>query len=596
MKRAGRKLVELDPKVAEEFDSKMMETFVEKIVKLTGLYPSTLYRHIEFAEDLANHLGEDAVEKLKTSVMSNDTIVLGKLARISKEHALDVIGVYRHGGGRKAARKLAEKYELEEALAKLRDVPQEGSTVGGTEEEPFRNVTLYGDALVQARKLPPDHVHVIITSPPFYGGVRDYGTRSWIGGRENCAHTRKEDAPQTCLVCGAWQGQLGHEPTVAMYIEHLAAIFRELRGRLHPRGTVWIEVDDSRYGSGKGPTGVTGIGNQQKRQGHRGRRTSCGEFPPKSLCLVPQKLAVALQNDGWHARAIPIWRKTSCMPESVKDRPTHSYSTIIMLTKSEHAYYDWVALQTPSTGKARRSAGKGKIADAPGFGKPRWNKSYNRATQFAVTTKNARDVLTFDDLASPVLDFPSGHYKGEHFATFPPKLVEWFVTASTSERACAKCGAPWWRKLAHREAAWSRQGDKADGARGALRKERARKAGAGGRKTLPPPKTLGWLPTCGCGIANAKPCVVLDPFAGSGTVAEVARKMGRDWILIENNEGGENGYRRLIEERLHGVGVNPQDQAVEGASASVDGVDGALEPAMGRRPTRASGRSASHGG
>lgn len=38
------------------------------------------------------------------------------------------------------------------------------------------------------------------------------------------------------------------------------------------------------------------------------------------------------------------------------------------------------------------------------------------------------------------------------------------------------------------------------------------------------------VPDCSCGVV---PCVVLDPFGGSGTVGEVARELGRSAILIE---------------------------------------------------------------
>lgn len=46
--------------------------------------------------------------------------------------------------------------------------------------------------------------------------------------------------------------------------------------------------------------------------------------------------------------------------------------------------------------------------------------------------------------------------------------------------------------------------------------------------------TLGWQPNCSCN-AKAVPCVVLDPFGGSGTVGAVAERLGRNSILIELN-------------------------------------------------------------
>ena len=51
--------------------------------------------------------------------------------------------------------------------------------------------------------------------------------------------------------------------------------------------------------------------------------------------------------------------------------------------------------------------------------------------------------------------------------------------------------------------------------------------------------TTGWVPSCGCKVGVNEipppvlPAVVLDPFAGSGTVGLVADRLGRDAILIE---------------------------------------------------------------
>ena len=60
-----------------------------------------------------------------------------------------------------------------------------------------------------------------------------------------------------------------------------------------------------------------------------------------------------------------------------------------------------------------------------------------------------------------------------------------------------------------------------------------------------PPK-ITIKPSCDCN-ADFVPGVVLDPFAGSGTVGEVAKELQKDFILIELNPE----YIKLIEDRLH---------------------------------------------
>ncbi|MBN1631922.1 MAG: hypothetical protein JW990_19360 [Thermoleophilia bacterium] len=66
-------------------------------------------------------------------------------------------------------------------------------------------------------------------------------------------------------------------------------------------------------------------------------------------------------------------------------------------------------------------------------------------------------------------------------------------------------------------------------------------------------RTLYWMPTCDCRHGDENefayapiPATVLDPFLGSGTTAEVARKLGRNCVGFELNED----YRPLIDKRL----------------------------------------------
>jgi hypothetical protein len=63
-------------------------------------------------------------------------------------------------------------------------------------------------------------------------------------------------------------------------------------------------------------------------------------------------------------------------------------------------------------------------------------------------------------------------------------------------------------------------------------------------------RTLGWKPTCDCGEEAVIPCTVLDPFGGSGTTAEVAKRLGRDFILIELKK---EYITELIEPRIGAI-------------------------------------------
>jgi len=146
-------------------------------------------------------------------------------------------------------------------------------------------------------------------------------------------------------------------------------------------------------------------------------------------------------------------------------------------------------------------------------------------------TRNKRDVWT-------VTMKP---YKGAHFATFPPDLIEPCVLAGTSERGeCPKCGKAWVRVVESiREHGLSDMAfPKSDGADSTSRLHRrvkaARDAGEPHDSPLGGKRTIGWQPQCECG-EDPVPQVVLDPFNGSGTTGQVAVKHHRNYIGCELN-------------------------------------------------------------
>jgi hypothetical protein len=125
-------------------------------------------------------------------------------------------------------------------------------------------------------------------------------------------------------------------------------------------------------------------------------------------------------------------------------------------------------------------------------------------------------------------------YREAHFATYPTAVVEPCIKAGTSERGCcANCGAPW-RRLVTKTSVhptdysgkWRKSAAQARG-RWMLASVRARReAGEAHDHPFPPPKTLGWRPSCAHG-EDVVPCTVLDPFCGSGTCCVSARPLHR---------------------------------------------------------------------
>lgn len=139
---------------------------------------------------------------------------------------------------------------------------------------------------------------------------------------------------------------------------------------------------------------------------------------PKDLIGIPWMLAFALRADGWYLRQDIIWHKPNPMPESVRDRCTKAHEYIFLLSKSERYFFDSEAMKEPSAQPERA----GKLERSFSTGKPDavLRQDVGRAVM-RTDTRNRRSVWT-------VATRP---YKGAHFATFPPALIEPCILAGS---------------------------------------------------------------------------------------------------------------------------------------------------------------------
>ena len=210
--------------------------------------------------------------------------------------------------------------------------------------------------------------------------------------------------------------------------------------------------------------------------------------------------------------------KPNPMPESVTDRPTRAHEYVFLLSKSARYFYDAEAIREDGPTYTRKAGGyKGRDGNnASRFG----GKGGFGDSDVTTTGRNARTVWTINPQPTPE----------SHFATFPEALAERCILAGTSAKgACAKCGAPWDRVT---DVSYDTQGRTTNGPRSIeCRDERPGRA----VRAVKIVETTGWRPTCDCGIHEVRPCVVLDPFAGSGTTLLVAERLGRDSVGIELN-------------------------------------------------------------
>jgi DNA modification methylase len=361
---------------------------------------------------------------------------------------------------------------------------------------------LIGDVRDRLKELPDECVHCVVTSPPYWG-LRDYGV----------------------------DGQIGLEGSLGDHLDAMVEVFREVRRVLRRDGTLWLNYGDA-YAcapNGRSAADTKAAGNDDRtlrdkpistvgpvrRSFRRDReavmpanRAPTPELKPKDRMLLPARVAIALQEDGWWVRDEIIWHKPNPMPSSVRDRTTPAHEMIYMLSRSARYFWDKEAvkekasentharkkLKVPggwdlgdgSHGTINRSGRttatyvdrQQQIADNSnsntkrtmgGFNE-RWNekerkiaeagsgiannKSFQAAVEDIVPFRNPRSVWT-------IAPKP---FKEAHFATFPPDLI----------RPCILAGCP-----------------------------------PGG--------------------------TVLDPFGGAGTTALVAQEHGRNAILIDLN-------------------------------------------------------------
>ena len=360
---------------------------------------------------------------------------------------------------------------------------------------------MLGDVTKILPYLPDNLVDCCITSPPYYG-LRDYGV----------------------------DGQIGLEQTPEEYVSKLVEVFREVRRVLKPDGTLWLIIGDSYAGS-------WGNSGHRPRRGwdeRRERPASSYKLPglkPKDLIGIPWRVALALSADGWYLRQDIIWAKGNPMPESVRDRCTKSHEYIFLLAKSDRYYFDNEAIKEDSVTKDPRRPYTSKAAKDLD-GRSEWHSGERRnSDDFSKRYKRS------------VWNVNLKPFAGAHFATFPEALVEPCIKAGTSEKGyCAKCGKPWVRQVEKRKAVLlvdyegkSLDQDKQFSHRLMNANTRSRRlSGESHDNPFPSAKTIGWTPSCDCGL-DSVPGVVIDPFFGAGTVGLVAKKLGRHYSGIELN-------------------------------------------------------------
>ena len=269
---------------------------------------------------------------------------------------------------------------------------------------------MVGDCRESVRSLPSESVQSCITSPPYFG-LRDYGKT----------------------------GQIGLEADFSLFVNEITSVFREVRRVLKDDGTLWLNIGDT-YASAGGTTQAHrdsngGFNRATKSRGNQGCSASAAVSRPstigtgvktKDLIGIPWRVALALQADGWYLRSDIIWHKPNPMPESVTDRPTKSHEYLFLFAKQPRYYYDHKAILEPCTSTDDRRYDGGRHSySGEGTKKSQADPDLMRTRIGAVVIpKEGRNKRS-------VWSIPTRPFKGAHFATYPPQLIEPCVLAGT---------------------------------------------------------------------------------------------------------------------------------------------------------------------
>lgn len=251
---------------------------------------------------------------------------------------------------------------------------------------------LHGNCIDKIKELDNSSIDCVVSSPPYFG-LRDYGV----------------------------DGQFGLEKTYQEYLSNTVKIFETFKPKLKDNATIWWNVGDS-YSSGKRTSTTNQSLRGNKNYGVTRTPVQNG-IKEKDLLMIPNRVAIALQDAGWYIRSEIIWHKPNPMPESVKDRPTSCHEKIWLITKSKKYYYDADAIREPLAASSLSRLNqniknqKGSIRANGGM-----KSNGNMKAVGNKETRNKRNVWTIT----------TKPFKDAHFATFPKDLIE----------PCIKAGCP----------------------------------------------------------------------------------------------------------------------------------------------------------
>lgn len=259
-----------------------------------------------------------------------------------------------------------------------------------------------GDALKVLGRLPSGSVDCIVTSPPYWS-LRDYGVRD----------------------------QLGLEASPEEYIARLWAVFDEVRRVLKPAGTCWVNLGDA-YATRGNKTG----GRQKHPRSILSPSSHCAldfipplaRLPGKCLVQLPARFALGMIERGWILRNEIIWHKPNCLPQSARDRFTVDFERLFFFVKQRRYYFRQQF--EPLQGRGRLLH---RLINPEHPRKRIYGDRYISAINPRSAEASRRRILRHGRNKRAVWRISVRPFRGEHFAVYPPALIETPIRAGCPE-------------------------------------------------------------------------------------------------------------------------------------------------------------------
>jgi len=279
------------------------------------------------------------------------------------------------------------------------------------------------DAISFLKTIDDESIDMVCSSSPYWN-QRDYETT----GIHWDAMTYKPIDSIYEIIIPEWQGELGSEPTIELFIGHMVMIYREIKRVLKKTGVVWMNIGDSFLTNAKGK----GVNAYAKSENNNYKKKLNGLLE-KNLIMVPARLALALQMDGWTIRNDAIWAKANGLPESVQDRFTRNHEYFFHLVKSQRYYFDMQAVAEPvaESTPARMQRGVSSV-----------HKMVNGApgqSPHSMNQPRENENLSGGDFSSKYASAQPDHGGESHRRPYPTRSKRSVMTLPTSPSAYDFC-------------------------------------------------------------------------------------------------------------------------------------------------------------